>query len=170
MLIVLVLELTNVTHIFHHQKAVTSSIPSSSETGAKNKSSAQASPPSSGQPNANKTSGSQNGNFSTAALVAPSGTFVSNHRPSLSGAGGVPSGEQSVCNTTPGANCTITFTNGGIIKTLAAQVVSSGGFTSWTWDVKQAGLTQGSWQITATATLNGQSQSTNDSLALEVQP
>jgi hypothetical protein len=109
----------------------------------------------------------------SAAPVDPSGDFVSNHTPDLSGSP-YPSQEISVCNTTPGASCTITFTMGSTVRTLAAQVADANGSTSWTWNVTQdngsSGFAQGDWQITATATLNGQTASTTDNRALDVGP
>ncbi len=109
---------------------------------------------------------------SSSALVKPSGAFVSNHRPSLSGSGGVPSSEVSVCNTTPGATCTITFTNTGnnAVKTLASQKTDSNGAVYWSWDINTAGFSQGTWTIAATSSLNGQSLSAKDALNLEVLP
>ena|SRR5579859_7734742 len=102
-------------------------------------------------------------------LKAPSGTFVSNHKPSLSGSS-APSQEQSVCNTTPGANCYIQFTKGNVTKTLPVQTVNSSGSAYWTWDVQSAGFSVGSWQVTAIASANGQTMTTQDSQPLEVQP
>jgi cytoskeletal protein RodZ len=104
---------------------------------------------------------------STAVLLAPSGSFVSNHRPSMS-SNGSPSSEQSVCNTTPGASCEIQFTKGTETKKLAAQTVDSNGSTYWNWDINSAGITEGQWQITAYATLNGKTLSATDAMALEV--
>lgn len=121
--------------------------------------------PASTKPVDNKPSPS--GNQTT--LKAPSGQFVSNHRPSLSGKS-APSKEQSVCNTTPGATCTIQFTKDGFTKSLEAKTADSNGVAIWDWDVNEAGFTTGSWQIKATATLNSQTLSSQDSLALEVQP
>lgn len=102
-------------------------------------------------------------------LIEPSGTFVSNHRPSLSGAPLLRQ-EKSVCNTAPGASCYILFMKDGVAKQLDPQTVGSNGSTYWIWDVNQAGLTQGSWKITAVATMSGQTKTADDSLPLEVQP
>lgn len=102
-------------------------------------------------------------------LTPPSGTFVSNHRPSLSGSD-LLKHEESVCNTAPGATCYILFMKDGIVKQLDPQTADSSGSTSWSWDIGQAGLTEGAWKITAVATLNGQTLSADDSLKLEVQP
>lgn len=104
-----------------------------------------------------------------ATLTEPYGSFVSNHKPNLSGSP-APSQELSTCSTTPGAKCYIQFTKDGVVKTLPAQTVGSDGSTSWTWDVKEAGLTVGNWEITAIATLSDQTKSTKDDLSLEVRP
>ena len=106
-------------------------------------------------------------NESNATLLAPSGSFVSNHRPSLS-SNGAPSTEQSVCNTTPGATCEIQFTKGTETKKLTAQTADANGSTYWNWDVRSAGLTPGQWQITAYATLNSKTLSATDEAPLEV--
>lgn len=106
---------------------------------------------------------------SSGALTAPSGTFVSNHRPSLGGSALLRQ-EKSVCNTTPNATCYMLFMKDGLTKTLASQTVDSTGSTYWLWDVNKAGFTEGSWKVTAVVTLNGQTQTADDSLPLEVQP
>lgn len=120
----------------------------------------------SGGTDSNKSNSSSAPNTS-ATLLAPTGSFVSNHRPSLS-SNGSPSSEQSVCNTTPGATCEIQFTKGIETKKLSAQTADSNGSTYWNWDVNSAGITEGKWQITAYATLNGKTLSTVDAMALEV--
>lgn len=101
--------------------------------------------------------------------VAPAGTFVSNHRPNLSGSP-APSQENSTCTTTPGAECYIQFENDGVIKLLPAQVTDSNGNTSWDWDVKSLGLSQGSWTITAIAKNGAKTNSSGDEIRLQVQP
>lgn len=103
---------------------------------------------------------------STAPLLSPYGSFVSNHHIPL---GSSPVIEQSTCNTNPGAACYIKFSKDGVVRNLATQTTDASGVTSWTWDVQQAGLTQGSWQITAIASLGSQTKTTNDSLNLEIQ-
>jgi cytoskeletal protein RodZ len=100
-------------------------------------------------------------------LLTPTGSFVSNHRPSLSSTGS-PSSEQSVCNTTPGATCEIRFTKGNDIKKLPTQSTDTNGSTYWNWDVKSAGFTTGTWSITAYATLNGKTLSAPDAIGMEV--
>ncbi|HVX48155.1 MAG TPA: hypothetical protein VHA05_02245 [Candidatus Saccharimonadales bacterium] len=106
---------------------------------------------------------------STASLQKPYGTFVSNHHPNLGGSP-APSTEQSVCYTAPGASCHIEFTKGSLVKKLPAETADSSGSVTWNWDIKQAGLSTGSWTIKAVASLNGKTMSAQDDLNLEVQP
>ena len=103
----------------------------------------------------------------SAPIIAPSGTFVSNHSP---GQNGSSTSEQSVCNTTPGATCNIQFTKDGVTKKLEAQVADTNGVAYWTWDVKDAGFSAGSWKVSAVAMLNGQTKTADDVIPLEVQP
>lgn len=174
--VVAVLELTNTTHLFHKAKAVSGVIPSdkptSSSSSDKKSSSKKSSSTSSTNtltsPSSKSQQGSQLGQAST-DFLAPYGTFVSNHRPNLGGSP-APSQEQSTCQTSPGASCQIQFTNNGIVKTLESQTADSNGTTIWNWDVKKAGLTEGTWQINAIASLNGQNKNTKDTLTLEVAP
>lgn len=102
-------------------------------------------------------------------LGVPTGTFVSNHQPSLSGS---PSSkqEQSTCNTSPGATCDIEFSKNGITKALGAKTADSSGAVYWTWNIQDSGLTAGPWKITAKASLNGQTKTAEDSLELNIQP
>lgn len=100
--------------------------------------------------------------------VQPSGNFTSNYMPSLS-ATGAKELIQSVCTTTPGATCVINFTKGDTTKSLEKRTTDKGGSVYWTWKLKDLGLTEGSWKITATAELNGQKVSTTDTLPLEVE-
>lgn len=98
------------------------------------------------------------------ALLAPSGNFVSAHH--------VPGNQQisSVCNTTPGATCKIEFSQGTITKSLPAETADKGGSAYWNaWSPDSIGLSAGTWNIKATSTLNGASQSAVDALPLEVQ-
>jgi flagellar hook assembly protein FlgD len=106
---------------------------------------------------------------SSAALVKPYGTVVSNHHPNLSGSP-APSSEESVCQTAPGATCYIQFTKGSTVKKLPAEKADSSGSANWNWDVKQAGFSTGSWTIQAVASLNGKTMTAQDDLKLEVQP
>jgi hypothetical protein len=116
-------------------------------------------------PNSNVPGGSNNGSTD---LAAPSGTFVSNHSPSLSDSSRAQ--ETSVCITTPGASCFIQFTLNGTTKTLDARTADENGAASWDWTPSSLGLTQGSWSIKATATRNSTTKSSQDSLTLNVSP
>jgi|SRR5665213_1555783 len=105
----------------------------------------------------------------SSVLVTPTGTFVSNHRPSLSG----PSeqkAEQSTCNTTPGATCSIELTKGSVTKTLKTQTADKSGAVYWSWNVEDAGLTEGTWKVTAIASLNNNTKTAQDEIDLVVQP
>jgi hypothetical protein len=97
--------------------------------------------------------------------VVPSGNFVSNHHPG----GGNPTSEASTCNTTAGATCYIQFTKGSTVKKLNTETTDARGAAIWYWDVNTAGLSSGSWIITAVATLNGQTKTANDAQPLIVQ-
>jgi hypothetical protein len=166
---VLLLELTDTTHLLHKPKAVSGTIPSvPSSSGAR----ASVGQPQSGPSNssagnneASQKTSSSPGNIN-ATLLPPSGTFISNHHP---GENGTSTKEESVCDTTPGATCIIKLTQGSAVKQLAAQTADSNGSAYWSWDINLAGLTSGSWQVSAVATLNSQSQTSTDSLNLEVQ-
>lgn len=124
---------------------------------------------------ANNSSSSQqstksiNTSTSNQTLVAPSGDFVSDHHPNLSGSP-APNSMTSVCNTTPGATCQITFTMGNTVKSLPTQTTDSGGTTYWNWTLQQIGLTQGTWTIKATSSLNSNSLSASDVMNLVVSP
>lgn len=119
------------------------------------------------QTTSTKTTGTSSG--TNTLLVAPYGSFVSNHSPSL-GNGPSPSSEQSSCYTTTGAICYISFTKGSDIYKLPSQVADSNGIAYWSWDVKQTGMTQGVWKIQAVVALNGQTKSTLDPINLDIQP
>jgi hypothetical protein len=99
-------------------------------------------------------------------IISPSGTFVSNHHP---GENGTPTTEESVCNTTPYAQCDIQFTNNGIVKDLGFETTDANGSAFWQWDVNGSDIGPGEWQITAIAKLGNQTVETTDSLKLEVQ-
>jgi hypothetical protein len=168
--LVLILEVSDTTHIFHKQKAVSGTIktipyspkqPAQTETSDTNTASVKSSTVGGGSQNAKNGASS-----SSDDLVAPSGTFVSNHKP---GQNGTPTKEQSLCNTTAKATCYIKFVQGTVIRTLPAQTADNSGSSTWLWDLSEAGLTTGSWKVSAIATLNGQTKTTDDPIALEVQ-
>jgi hypothetical protein len=117
------------------------------------------------------THGESTGSSSTTTnvtLAAPSGDFVNNHNPSLSSQ--TLSQMFSVCNTTPGASCEITFTNlsTNVTKTLTKQTAKGSGTAYWSWTLQQLGMTQGTWKTVATATYGDQVKSTTDAMNLEV--
>jgi hypothetical protein len=100
-------------------------------------------------------------------LQSPTGVFVSNHRPNLSG-NPAPNIISSNCDTTPGASCQISFTLNGVTKSLPIQSAGSSGTVYWTWSLQDIGITSGSWSIKAISTLGSQTTSTNDAMNLEV--
>jgi hypothetical protein len=163
--IVAILELTNTTHLFHKQ-SVPPVIPAHTSPGKPISTS-------SSQPNAPAASTLQDNtplptDVTNHTLIAPTGTFVSNHFP---GQNGSSTTEASVCNTSPGATCYIKFTNvaTGDTTQLAAQVTDARGTTSWYWDVSQdAHLSAGQWKVMAVATLGSQTKTATDTLNLTV--
>ncbi len=174
LVVLAVLELTNTTHLLHKQavppvipvvKTTKSSTPTKSTPKPANSSGSAAAGATQTPDTNNKL---PSGTDSGLPLVQPFGTFVSNHRPGQDGSN---NDEQSACNTTPGAKCYIQFTNlsSNVTTKLPAQTVGSDGSTIWSWNVSNAGLTSGSWRITAVASLNGQTKSATDTTNLEVQ-
>lgn len=124
------------------------------------------------QNNSDSQAGDEKNQSSTDAatnvnLLAPTGDFVSNHHPNLSGSP-APSTMTSVCTTTPGASCAISFTKDGVTKSLSSQPTDRGGATYWSWKLQDIGLTVGSWKIQATATLNGKTMTSTDAMNLEI--
>lgn len=97
----------------------------------------------------------------------PSGTFVSNHHPNLSGSPS-PNEIQSTCVTTSGATCTIVFSKDGVTKQLPVQNTDKEGAAYWSWKLQDIGLTTGTWKVQAKAVLGSQTKTTNDALDLEV--
>jgi len=172
--VITVLEVTNTTHFFHKDKPVsgsaytkgetTNSKTQTSTTTAKTSNQTSSSDPNS-EPGDQKSN--PGGGTPTATLLAPSGDFVSNHHPNL-GNQPAPNTISSVCTTTPGATCTISFSKDGIVKSLAAEVTDRGGSAYWNWKLQDIGLTVGNWDVKATATLNGQTKSASDALQLVI--
>lgn len=101
-----------------------------------------------------------------APLTDPTGTFISNHRPSLSNSAAI----ESVCNTTRGAKCNIILTKGGVTKSLGEKATDADGAVYWSWNLQEKGITEGTWEVTAVATLNGETKSVKDPISLEVKP
>jgi len=177
---IFILERTNTTHFLHKRKAVssTTSQPSSNTDkgtkGTKSPGSTDTTTPTPSQPSSSTTTPKEGDTSSmpapNAVLVAPYGNFVSNHSP---GKNNSPTTETSVCVTTPGARCSITFTSAAdstVVKTLAAGTADGEGAVYWNnWDVKAAGFTSGTWYIQAVATLGSQTKTTTDRIPLEIQ-
>lgn len=93
-------------------------------------------------------------------LKAPYGEFVSAH---ILPSGGEKQPQYSICRTTPGASCSIIFTQGDSVKSLPTKTADSEGAASWDkWIPSELGLTSGSWTITAKATLGTQNSQTTD--------
>lgn len=169
-LLILILEFTNTTHLFHARavpvtnNAYTKGESATSQT-SDTASSGSSTNDSGSEPGDDKSNpGGENSNV---ALLAPSGDFVSNHHPNLGGSP-APNSLSSVCNTTPGASCVISFTKDGITKSLASQATDRGGAAYWNWTLQEAGLTVGSWKVTAMAALNGKTAASSDAMELVV--
>jgi cytoskeletal protein RodZ len=167
--VVAALELTNTTHIFHKKTTQVISGSSYSNKGEVKNNQSKSDKNSSSSTKSSQPSDSAKSPTTTAELVAPSGTFVSNHRPNLSGSP-APNTIASVCNSTPGAKCTITFTQKGVTKSLPEKTIDDNGSVYWSWQLQDIGISTGTWKIQAIATLNGQTKITTDSLDLVVSP
>ena len=102
-------------------------------------------------------------------LKEPTGNFVSNHHPSVSG-NPTPSSMQSNCVTTTGATCTIVFTKGTVVKQLPDQKTDLEGAAYWSWNLQDIGLTAGTWKVQAKVTLGNQTKTADDAISLEVSP
>lgn len=98
---------------------------------------------------------------------APIGSFVSNHKPNLSGHP-APNTEASTCTTTPGALCTIAFSMNGVEKQLPKKAVDNFGNTSWNWNLQEMGLTEGTWTVTAIATNGDKISKSIDAINLTI--
>lgn len=174
---VFLLEVTNTTYFFHHKSLIvktgklgTAGQDTKGEAG--NSSTSNSTTGSSdGTSSTQESKDPTNGDGASVTLITPSGSFVSDHHPNLSGTDGRDQ-MQSVCNTSAGAKCQVTFTNNtsGVTASLPAQTADRGGAVFWSWKLKDIGLTQGSWKVQATATLGSQTKSASDAMTLEVQP
>jgi len=166
-ILLVILEVTNTTQLFHKEK-IPVVIPTHTNTASSTDSS-KADSPTPSEPNTSTPSSNNTVLPTNRQLVAPSGNFISNHYPVKDGS---PTLEASICNTTSGADCFIKFTNTdtGVSTQLPIHVTGADGSTSWYWDVRQdAHLTSGVWRVEAIATLGSQTKSTNDSLNLTIQ-
>ena len=98
----------------------------------------------------------------------PFGDFVSNHG-QVSPYVSATTEEASVCNTSPGVVCVISFTSGSIVKSLTPKTTDSSGAAYWPlWTPGSIGLASGDWDVTATATSGPMSASTQDPTPLRV--
>ncbi len=160
-----VLELTNTTYIFHKKKVpLTIPVDTTKSIPAQTKSTPSNSSNTSGQTTINQNKIPSPSTDTSSTLVQPYGTFVSNHMP---GQNGSDMNEQSACDTTPGATCYIQLTDsGGKSTKLPSQTVGNDGSTIWNWDANI--LTSGDWQVTAIASLNGQTKSATDPTKLVI--
>jgi hypothetical protein len=166
--IITVLEVTDTTGLFHKRNPALETAPNTPKRTAGSNTKGETDNKDDGgqpsqpeQPIDNKDNNSAN----TAELLAPSGTFVGNHRPKPE------QGKlQSVCVTTSGATCTIVFKMGSTTKQLPPQTTDKEGAAYWTWSLGDIGLTEGTWSIEAKATLSGQTKTAQDPTALEVGP
>lgn len=161
---VAVLELTNTTRFLHHKKEALVASGSSFATKGEKKASGKSASDKQGRSGGGAGTSAQS---STLSLYVPSGNFVSNHHPNLSGSP-APNTIASVCNTTPGASCKIVFSKDGVTKELPSQVTDANGSAYWTWKLQDIGLTAGSWKIQAIASLNGQTKDASDALDMVV--
>ena len=165
LLIIFTLEATGTTHVLHKQKIDYGSgvIPSkpNAKTSASTTKNEKNNLPTGTTPAKNSQTSS------STELETPSGTLVSNHTPSLSGKT-TPSKIESQCVTSPGALCSLEITKGGVTKILDAQPVGGSKVVYWYWDVNNAGLTAGSWQIKAIATMSDKTLTFTDPTMLEV--
>ncbi|MEO6513738.1 MAG: hypothetical protein ABIO22_03665 [Candidatus Saccharimonadales bacterium] len=161
--------MTNVTHFFHKPSAVlkvNSKTPTEGGATVNSQKGEKTSNTSTDTTQPGDTK-SNTGSAVTLALIAPTGDFVSNHHPNLSGSP-APNTISSVCTTTPGASCTISFTKDGVTKSLPTQTTDRAGSAYWNWKLQDINLTAGSWNITAAATLSGQTKVASDPMDIVV--
>jgi hypothetical protein len=168
-LIVTALELTNTTYFFHARPVevtaspATKGVPQSKDSTKSNSTPENNDSSTKGDGKVDDTASDPN-----AFLKEPTGVFVSNHHPNLSGSP-APNTINSVCNTTSGATCQIIFTKGEEVKSLPAQMTDKGGATYWNgWKIQDIGLTKGEWHITAKVILGSQVKTADDALPLVV--
>ncbi len=168
LVILVVLELTNTSHVFHTAPEDRPTKTASQDTKGEpsTPTPTDTTPPTTPSEQPGEDKNPTGAPSSGKAPAEPTGNFVSDYQPSLNGYT-----LTSVCVTTPGATCQISFTKGSVTKSLDAETADSGGSVYWQgWSLKDLGMSAGSWTIKATATLNGKTSSTTDSLTLNVQP
>lgn len=172
--VLFLLDITNVIHLYHKHVPTSASSYTKGEPQTSSKPSVANKSNTTSPSTSNGTQQTVQGNSSVGSvaavdLLSPTGDFVSDHHPNLSGS---PASNTmtSVCNTTPDASCTISFTLNGITKSLSAKIVDSGGSAYWNWTLQGIGLTTGSWVIQATASLGGQTKTATDAMMLTISP
>ena len=101
------------------------------------------------------------------SVSKPGGNFVNNHHPKI-GKSSSQNQMTSVCNTTPGANCNIVFTLGSTAKSLGPKVTDAQGFAYWSWNLQYLGLSEGTWEIKATASESSNVMTSVDSMGLVI--
>lgn len=168
------LELTDTTHIFHAQKPSYNSPTASPATKGIPEQDADPATSGTGIGQGTDTPSTDDPKHPTSPppstpLIEPNGNFVNTH--TILSLKNNPQME-SICNTTAGASCQISFKNGSTIVSLPAQTTDRGGATYWAWKPKDSSinLTPGTWDIVVTATLDGQKKTVTDATDLEVRP
>lgn len=107
-------------------------------------------------------------------LIAPSGRFI-DHTTAYLETNPSTATIQSLCKTTPGATCQISFTKlrtkqlGDTVRRLPAQTTDGQGLTYWTWRVRDLGLDEGEWLVKAQATLGQRTESATDPIRLRIE-
>lgn len=169
-IVILSLQVTGITHLFTSTSKKTATTASEQTKGETNKATSSASSKDDTSPNLSQPGDAKSnttGSASTTTLLAPTGDFISNHRPNLSG-NPAPNTITSVCTTTPGASCVISFTKDGVTESLSSEVTDRGGSAYWNWKLQDIDLSEGVWHVTAIASMNGQRKSSLDALDLVV--
>jgi hypothetical protein len=154
---VLILELMNVTYLFHKRTAHTSNQYTKGEP-------VKQTSDDTGTSDDHKDKANSTAN--DAQLITPNGVFVSAHRVSLDSNPLL----QSSCETTPSATCQIVFSKDGAELSLDQKTTDTGGAAYWTWKPKDLGLTAGSWKVQAVAKQAGKTLTADDAMNLEVNP
>jgi hypothetical protein len=163
--VILILEITDTTHFFHKAK-VPPVIPIADNNISGTQQPSKSSSDDEETGSSSKDKGSSNSTKNSGLpLYEPYGVFVSNHTP---GQNGAPTVINSTCNTTPGASCYIEFTQNEVTTKLPSKTTNGDGAATWVWDIKDANLTTGKWKITAVATLNNESKTSEDPIPLTI--
>ena len=166
LMVIVVLELTNTIHLFHR---ATPSVTAGSSYNSKGEPKSAASKGASGNKSQENNPSNSKSIGTTISLAEPSGAFVSNHHPNLSGSP-APNTMSSVCNTTPNASCQIHFSINNTVKSLPAKTADVNGAVFWDWAIQDIGLYQGEWKVTAVTTLGEQTKTASDAVDLVVAP